>query len=50
MATQAKAQTQIERAHLQQIERLRYQAALAQRQYNQVDPLCGLHSNVAPRV
>jgi DNA invertase Pin-like site-specific DNA recombinase len=38
MATQAKAQTQIEHAHLQQIERLRYQAALAERQYNQADP------------
>ena len=38
MATQAKAQTQIKRAHLQQIERLRYQAALAERQYNQADP------------
>jgi DNA invertase Pin-like site-specific DNA recombinase len=38
MVTQTKAQAQIERAHLQQIERLRYQAALAQRQYNQVDP------------
>lgn len=38
MVTQTKAQAQIERAHLQQIERLRYQAALAQRQYSQVDP------------
>jgi hypothetical protein len=37
MATQAKTQTQIERA-LQPIERLRYQAALAERQYNQADP------------
>ena len=28
----------IERAHRQQLERLRYQVALAQRQFNQVDP------------
>ncbi len=28
----------IERAHQQQLERLRYQAALAERQFNQVDP------------
>ena len=28
----------IERAHQQQLERLRYQVALAERQYNQVDP------------
>jgi hypothetical protein len=38
IASQSKTQTQIERAHLQQIERLRYQAALAERQYNQADP------------
>ncbi len=28
----------IRRAHQQQLERLRYQAALAERQFNQVDP------------
>ncbi len=31
------------------IERLDYQGQLAQRRYEQVDPLCGLDFNVAPR-
>lgn len=35
---QQKADDAIERAHQQQLERLRYQAALAERQFNQVDP------------
>jgi len=39
-AVKATLQTEqtIERAHRQQLERLRYQVALAQRQFNQVDP------------
>jgi DNA invertase Pin-like site-specific DNA recombinase len=39
-AIKAQQQTNeaLERAHAQQIERLRYQAALAQRQFNRVDP------------
>ena len=35
------------RAQLQQLERLRYDAALSERQYRRVDPLCGLPSYVA---
>ncbi|MBX9256210.1 recombinase family protein [Desmonostoc muscorum CCALA 125] len=36
--TQKETSDAIERAHCQQIERLRYQVALAQRQFNRVDP------------
>ncbi|MGC1953690.1 MAG: recombinase zinc beta ribbon domain-containing protein, partial [Gammaproteobacteria bacterium] len=50
LKAQAKAEQALERAHQNQLERLRYQAALAERQFNQVDPLCGLHSNVTPRI
>ena len=32
------------------LERARYEAQLAERRYEAVDPLCGLHSNVTPRV
>ncbi len=35
---QQQADEAIERAHQQQLERLRYQAALAERQFNRVDP------------
>lgn len=35
---QHQANDAMERAHQQQLERLRYQAALAERQFNQVDP------------
>ena len=38
LKTQAETAQQARQAHEQQLERLRYQAALAQRQYNQVDP------------
>lgn len=38
LAAQQETQRQIEHAQRQQIERLRYEAARAQRQYNQVDP------------
>jgi len=38
LAAQHETQRQIEHAHRQQIERLRYEAARAQRQFNQVDP------------
>jgi DNA invertase Pin-like site-specific DNA recombinase/predicted DNA-binding transcriptional regulator AlpA len=38
IAAQAKDQETIDRAHRQQLERLRYEAALAQRQFNHVDP------------
>ena len=38
LKTQAEAAHQVRQAHEQQLERLRYQAALAQRQYNQIDP------------
>jgi hypothetical protein len=38
LKTQAEIIQQVGQAHQQQLERLRYQAALAQRQYNQVDP------------
>jgi len=38
LKTQAEAAHQTWQAHEQQLERLRYQAALAQRQYNQIDP------------
>jgi hypothetical protein len=32
------------------LERARYEADRAERRYRAVDPLCGLHSNVASRV
>jgi hypothetical protein len=35
------------RAQMQQLERLRYDAALSERQYRRVDPLCGLPGYVA---
>jgi len=38
VAAQQEANERIDRAHQQQLERLRYQAALAQRQFNRVDP------------
>jgi DNA invertase Pin-like site-specific DNA recombinase len=38
VAAQQEANQRIDHAHQQQLERLRYQAALAQRQYNRVDP------------
>ena len=38
MAAQRHTNEQTERARQQQLERLRYQAALAQRQYNRCDP------------
>lgn len=38
LAAQHETQRQIEHAHWQQIERLRYEAVRAQRQFNQVDP------------
>jgi hypothetical protein len=38
MATQQHTDAQVERARTQRLERLRYQAALAQRQYNRCDP------------
>ncbi|WP_225226335.1 hypothetical protein [Komarekiella delphini-convector] len=36
--TQQQSQETVERAHSQQIQRLQYQVALAERQFNQVDP------------
>ncbi len=36
--TQQQSLDTVERAHSQQIERLQYQAALAERQFNRVDP------------
>ena len=38
MAGQQETDEKIDQAHQQQLERLRYQAALAERQFNQVDP------------
>jgi hypothetical protein len=38
LAAQQQADQQIERARAQQLERLRYQADLAQRQFNDADP------------
>jgi len=38
LKSQAETAQQVQRAQQQQMERLRYQAALAQHQYNQVDP------------
>jgi DNA invertase Pin-like site-specific DNA recombinase len=38
LRSQSETSQQIQQAHEQQLERLRYQAALAQHQYNQVDP------------
>ena len=38
MAAKKQAEEEVERAHTQQLERLRYRAALAERQYNRVDP------------
>jgi DNA invertase Pin-like site-specific DNA recombinase len=38
MAARQQRDEQVERAHQQQVQRLRYQAELAQRQFNQVDP------------
>ncbi|WP_231510316.1 hypothetical protein [Fischerella sp. PCC 9605] len=36
--TQQQSQETVERAHSQQIQRLQYQVALAERQFNRVDP------------
>ena len=38
MAARQATEAQLDQAHRQQIERLRYQAALAERQFNRVDP------------
>lgn len=38
LALEKEAQEKVDQAHQQQLERLRYQAALAERQFNQVDP------------
>ncbi|WP_017301014.1 recombinase family protein [Nodosilinea nodulosa] len=38
LETQKKASDSLEHGHQQQLKRLRYQVALAERQYNQVDP------------
>ena len=38
IALQTQADASIQKAHLQQLERLRYQVKLAERQFNQVDP------------
>ena len=38
VTAQAEVAERVGRAHLQQLERLRYEAALAQRQFNRVDP------------
>ncbi len=38
VAAQAEAAERVDHAHQQQVERLRYAAALAQRQFNRVDP------------
>jgi len=38
MALQTQTDASVQKAHLQQVERLRYQAKLAERQFNQVDP------------
>jgi len=38
VAAQKQSDEKVDRARAQQLERLRYQAALAQRQFNQVDP------------
>lgn len=38
IAIQNKVDDSVQKAHAQQLERLRYQAQLAQRQFNQVDP------------
>ena len=38
MAARQASEAQLDQAHRQQIERLRYQAALAERQFNRVDP------------
>jgi len=38
LTTKNETDQQLDRAHRQQLERLRYEAALAQRQFNQVDP------------
>jgi len=38
LATQQAADEQLDQAHQQQLARLRYQVALAERQFNQVDP------------
>jgi DNA invertase Pin-like site-specific DNA recombinase len=47
MAAHRQNRDQARQARGQQIERLRYQATLAQRQFNRVDPLCGLPGYVA---
>ena len=38
VTTQTETDQQLDRAHRQQLERLRYEAALAERQFNRVDP------------
>ena len=38
LATQHETEQKLDQAHRQQLERLRYEAALAQRQFNRVDP------------
>ena len=47
MTSHQQSLDQAREARRQQIERLRYQATLAQRQFNRVDPLCGLPGYVA---
>ncbi len=55
ISLQVAADVQAERAQLhrhwqQRLERAQYQVERAARQYQAVEPLCGLHSNVTPRV
>jgi hypothetical protein len=55
MSLQLAADLEAERAQLhrhwqQRLERAQYQVERAARQYQAVEPLCGLHSNVTPRI
>ncbi len=43
---QKQAEAQLDQAHQQQIQRLCYNVNLSQRQFDKVDPLCGLHHYV----
>jgi HEAT repeat protein len=43
-------QSEIRQQRVLALEQARYEASRAKRQYDSVDPLCDLPSNVAPRV
>ena len=53
LTVQGEIQSRLEEASRlrnRQVERARYEADLARQRFMNVDPLCGLHRNVAPSV